>query len=274
MRKNSYFDNSKPIDYKNWTVTLAKARGAEHAQLILEGIDDEKAYFCQIAHFVGPCTSRVGSRYGSYLFWSKGGEIKPFKKVQPERLAIADSRTWVVKKDKAQMLVNHVNAQTSRRPFNIFGSYYNRPGSFAELSLIGKEYLLVLPDFLLSISAEMLTGLLMYNFLRFAGASNTASTAFTIATLGLKCVFYKVALEGDWWIYKALFATKEHPTPFIGLLKPLDEKSLDDLTNATPKAEIPHNCITWAAEQLETIDIYVDTGWVALTSNALASARP
>lgn len=264
---HSYFDRTKTINLQNWAITLARSVYSEHAQLIVEGVTEQDKYFCQYAHFVGPMTSRAGLINGSYLFWSKKGEVKPFKDIKPERLKIGGSKTWIVSKDRAGNLINHVNGQLKKRPFNITGdiSY----GSVGELLLLGKEYLKAFPDMLLELSAEALQGYLLYSFLQFAEFSKEFSLLLSTILIGIKDVFHQTALEGKWLIYRTFFATTQHPQPFINTLQEPNFDEMDKIIDDISDLDMPNNCFTWAQKELENAGIHINRGWFPRTRNAL-----
>lgn len=171
-------------------------------------------------------------------------------------------------KARANKLINHVNGQPKKKSFNITGDL--SAGSPGEVLLIVKEYLKAFPDMLLELSAEALQTYLAYSLLQFAGFSKEVSLLFPIMIIGTKDVFYQTALEGKWLIYRALFATTQHPRPFVNTLGAPNFNEMDKLIDDISDLNMPDNCLTWAKKELSNVGIYIENkGWYPRTSNSL-----
>lgn len=125
--RNSQLDENVVLDRDNWAVTLICAKGSNHVEIIVEGVDYKATYFMIMAHFVGKFSVTSCGNNRSYCGFGALGEVKAFKKINPNKLKYdGKSETWLRKRYDILVLIKVIETEAKcpkllPKRFNIFG---------------------------------------------------------------------------------------------------------------------------------------------------------
>lgn len=125
----SKLDNCVKLNQEYWCVTLICAKGSNHAEIIVEGVNDEDQYFMKIAHLIGQFSKYENGQTidESFCGFNHWGKLEKFKEIKCDKLEYAKkSDTWKRSKSLVEKLISSVNSESeSQTPiaFNILGRY-------------------------------------------------------------------------------------------------------------------------------------------------------
>ncbi len=138
FKPNSKLNNLLSIDQNNWATTLICAVNSNHAELVIEGVDENNNYFMKLAHFIGKYSANSGQLdKNSYCGFNGLGEVK-LSTIQPGSLRYdGKTQTWLKLKNKVEAMLKEIEKEQDMpnqnpRQFNILG----RDSIFAQGKLI------------------------------------------------------------------------------------------------------------------------------------------
>ncbi|MDF2940951.1 MAG: hypothetical protein K0R66_1593 [Gammaproteobacteria bacterium] len=239
-----------------WVVSLMRGPASNHAQIIVEGIDDEGNSFSKFAHFVGPGTLRNPKNcLPSYSGWSRHGIVKGFKDINWERFQIGASESWPVNKDRALHMIRRVQIEDNKnRSFNILGRH----------SIYHNTYFIFLK-------------ILLFCLLAFHIENHEKFPLSGLLAIALTClagfnIFNETERSGTEYGSRTLNIEKMHYN-----LLAYNQESRESIEHAQELLKgLPDNCVTWAQQKLNICGIKLQfsalNNFVSITSEITDAA--
>jgi len=114
----SRFDIGKKYSNTHYAVTLVTTL-AGHAQIIIEGLDEQDHLFCNYAHLARPFR----------LDLDNFGTVRKFSThpLNEDKFKYTQSITWIREKEKVQNMIDNVENGPDTQEFSLFGRFLH-PG--------------------------------------------------------------------------------------------------------------------------------------------------